>query len=267
MSTLHLCTAACLAFSMAAVSPAVAGPWPVPEGEVFAVNTLTFHRADNGDDGRGLSTGDGTLTRWEYSPYIEYGLTDTITLGANPRFQHVVQETGQGDNTTTGFGDLDLFARTVAWRDDYSILAFQGLVKVPTGYDKDANPALGNGQVDLDPRVLFGHGFSLGSWPSFAEVQLGYRYRFGDPSDEVRVDTTIGTNPTDDIMVMLQTFNIVGISNETNNGSDFDLYKVQFSGVYDVTPNVALQLGGYSEVAGRNINLGEALFTAVWLRF
>ena len=55
--------------------------------------------------------------------------------------------------------------------------------------------------------------------------------------------------------------------NETAGGADYDVYKLQLSVVHDLDESVALQLGGWREVAGRNAGGGNALFGAFWLRF
>ena len=96
----------------------------------------------------------------------------------------------------------------------------QGIVKVPTGYNPNTNPALGNDQVDLEPRLLFGHGFSFGSWPAFFDIGTSYRFRLGGPSDQVRFDGPLGLHPAG-WLLLLQSYNIIGMQNQAPRRNRF----------------------------------------------
>ncbi len=244
--------------------PARAGPWSPPEGHGFVINSFGFMQAQNYAGIPNPAYGSGTFRRFEYGFYGEYGLADRLTLvGAAGLQQRNLDTAG----STFGVGDVDLGLRGAVWQKGNWAVAAQGVVKLPTGYDPYANPALGNGQVDLEPRLLIGRGFSLGSWPAFFDAGVGYRFRTGSPSDQLRFDATVGVHVAPRWMLMLQSYNIIGMQNEAPGGTDFNLSTLLVSAVYEIAPAWSVQLGGFSEIASRNYNTGNGVFAAIWWRF
>jgi hypothetical protein len=255
------------AFVVCMVTPAFAGPWPQPEGHGFVINQFSFVQANNHAGIPNPANGNGTFQKFDFTPYVEYGLTDTVTVGAAPHFDLRQLATGTTTSNTVGVGDIDLFARKTMWSDGYWAVAGQGLVKLPTGYNPSANPALGDNQVDLEPEFFVGRGFSLGNWPAFADVGAGYRFRLGSPADEVRLDADFGVHVRQDWMLLIQSFNIIGMRNERPGGTDFSLSTLAVSVVHDLSARWAVQFGGLSEVASRNYNRGNGGFVALWWLF
>lgn len=249
------------------VPPALAAPWPQAEGQGFLIDTLSFVQADNHAGIPNPAYGNGTFRHFDLGSYLEYGLTNETTLGASAHLQLRQLETDATTLNSAGVGDIELFARPTVWRDESWIIAVQGLLKVPTGYSASANPRLGDGQVDLEPRLLVGRGFMLGRWPAFADVECAYRFRFGSPSDQVRGDAIAGVHVRDDWMILVQSYNIVGLRNEKPGGTDFDLSTVTVSVVHDLSTKWAAQVGALSEVHSRNYNTGNGGFVAVWRKF
>ncbi len=247
-----------------AATPASAAPWPQPEGHGFLINTFTFQQAQNHAGIPNPAFGNGTFREYAVGPYFEYGLTNSVTVGAAADPQLRTLSTA---SATGGLGDIDLFIRPTIWRNDDWAVAVQGLVKVPTGYNPNANPALGNDQVDVEPRFLVGRSFSLGSWPAFADLEVAYRYRFGSPADEVRIDGAFGTHVHDDWMVLIQLYNIIGLQNQAPGGTNFSLSTLEVSVVHDLSPTVSVQAGAFSQIASRNYNKGNGVLLSVWWRF
>lgn len=246
---------------------AVAGPWLQPEGHSLWINTFGVSQTTNYAGIQNPAYGDGTFRRFGVGTYGEYGLTDRITLSAAADAQLRQLDTGSALLSTGGVGDIETAARAAVWQSGAWTVATQGVVKVPTGYSPNVNPALGNGQVDLEPRMLVGRGFTIGAWPAFADIGGGYRFRLGMPSDQARIDGTLGIHPAKDWLLMLQSYNIVGIRNQEPGGTDFDLSTLTVSVVHSFSAAWAVQLGGSSEIASRNFNRGNGGFVAVWWRF
>jgi protein XagA len=254
-------------FTLCGIGRALAGPWPLPEGQGLVINSFGFLQAQNAAGIPNPAYGSGTFRRFELDDYSEYGLTDQITLSASLNGQVRDLVTSDLTRSTAGFGDVELGARTVIWQSGPWVAAAQGLVKIPTGYNPNANPAIGNDQVDLEPRLLLGRGFTLGDWSSFVEIEAGFRFRFGGPGDQLRINATLGVHPASRWMLLLQSYNIIGMRNEAPGGTDFDLATVVASAVYDITPRWSAQLGGISDVASRNFNRGNGVFVAIWWKF
>jgi hypothetical protein len=259
-------------------APAMAGPWPQAQGGGLVISTMSYLQASNRLPNANPAVGDGTFSRLDLGFYSEYGITDALTLGASTRLEQVRLHGSSVSGETTGVTDAEFFARPVLWRGQESILAAQGTVIVPTGYDLDRNPALGDGAVGVEPRVLFGHGFELGARPSFFDVEAAYRVRFGGPADQIRIDATLGSHLTPNCMVLLQSHNTISVRNESKDisldpgfsgehGTDYDLYSVTVSVVREISSHWSVEVGGMSEIAGRNYSTGNGGFLSVWRKF
>jgi hypothetical protein len=252
----------------------LAGAWTQEAGSGQVINSFTFYALDQQFDSNRDLEDRGRFTKLEYSPYIEYGVTDRLTLGAQPFFQALSDEDGPGERDNAGLADVELFARQRLWKGDNAVLSVQGLVSVPGGYDPDADLPLGRDQVDVEGRVLWGAGYDVDGIGVFYDLSAAYRKRFDDPGDEVSLDVTLGVKPWSGWQVLIQSFNTIGVDNADGTmsevrGSDleFDRYKLQVSVVRDITDSVALQAGAFSEFAGRNTGQGNAGFVALWFSF
>lgn len=259
--------------AVAAPAPAMAAAWTQPEGGGQVINTFTYYVATNQFDEDGDAEDLRRFTKLEYSPYIEYGLTDSFTVGAQPFFQLARQNQSGDRPENLGIGDIDIFARQRVWRSERTVLSVQGLISPPGTSDANENPSLGRAQLDLEGRVLVGTALELAGVPTFYNAEAALRKRFEDPADELRLDVTAGVRPAPRWMLLVQSFNTIGLGNpsgegeEQTSGTDFDRFKLQLSVVRALTDRLSLQVGGFREYAGRNTGLGNAGFVALWIDF
>jgi len=258
---------------LAGALSAQAGPWPQREGGGLFIASAGYLQADNSLANANPALGNGTFSRLDLSLYGEYGLTDNITLGAATQVESVRLHGSITKGESAGLTDVDVFVRPVLWSDGESILSAQGTITIPTGYSRDHNPALGDGAVGLEPRLLFGQGITIGDWPSFIEVEAAYRFRLGAPADQVRLDGSLGVHVADDWMLLLQSRNTISMRNQSglalsgSLGTDYDLYTISLSVVHDLSPDWSIEFGATSEVGGRNYNTGNGVFLSVWRKF
>lgn len=123
--------------------------------------------------------------------YLELGLTDRFTLVASAPYERITSRGLFNDFTTTGLADLDLRLRA-STTTRAGVLAIEGGAFVPLGYRRNDFPQLGSGRVD--PIVNLAYGTSFRPLPEgFATVQLGYRFRGGEISDEIPYSAKLGT--------------------------------------------------------------------------
>ena len=166
-----------------------------------------------------------------------------------------------------------MFLRTPLWHRKDAILSVQPLIKIPGAYDSNASPALGNGQVDAELRLLYGQGFAWQGQHHFVNLEAGYRKRLEEPADEVRFDATLGLHYTPEWMALLQSYNTFAVGSRAggplnlSNSSDYDLNKIQLSAVYSFTPDMSVQAGVFSHVMGENTGVGEGLVLSFWKNF
>jgi len=251
--------------SIAGASPVLAGAWTLEKGKGLAIVTGFASRADKGFAAERKTRAIAGFRKVEIQGLAEYGISDRFTARVRTEVQDVRQEGGDPERRT-GLGFSEIGGR-------YRFFGRGGFVA-----SAEANLRLAEVQEIVDPaqaglleaeyeaRLLGGYGFTLRERPSFANVELAYRARAGDRPDEIRVDTTLGIRPTPRLLALAQVFSVVSAGSAESLAS-YDYHKVQLSGVYDVTPRISAQLGGFTTVAGRNALREDGLLSALWFKF
>jgi hypothetical protein len=259
----------------ALLSPsAQAGAWTLAEGTGQAILTTSYYETTDRFDAHRDRVSGNRFEKVTLNPYLEYGLTNAVTLGLSPEYEFLENHVGGGrTDQTNGFGDVETFARGRLWHDDWSVLSVQGMVRAPTGYNEKRSPALGYDQVDLEGRLLYGLSGTVAGTSWYTDLEAGYRKRFGSPADEVRADLAFGWRPVSDWLLLAQSFNTLGLRNASSsttaqtNGPDYDSFKLQLSAVYTLSERVSVQAGGWREIGGRNSGAGNGALLALWLTF
>jgi len=257
-----------------------AGAWMQPEGGGQIITTATYYSTDSFFNKNGERV-DQTSRYSKYSidAYAEYGLSEAYTIGIQPSYDFV-QNRGDGINASeNGLADVPIFLRERIWHDDYNVFSVQELATIPGPYDKHSQTALGYDQPDLELRGLYGHSGNIANLPYlkdlpyFTDIEGAYRERFDGPANELHLDLTFGVKPMYEFLLLAQSFNTAGLGNATTNAfvppsaPNYDLSKLQFSGVIGMLDGFSLQMGGSVDVYGRNTGGGESLFVAVWRSF
>lgn len=255
-----------VAFSVLAGSNAFAGAWTMSKGKGQVIVSGFYTEARQGFDHGGRRDAVPPYSKSEIYGLVEYGVTDWFTAIAQSQLQGVT--IGEPvDAERFGLGYTDIGARMRFWSNEDAVVSGQLIGRYP-GTGDDGNPAaVGNTEKEVDARLLGGYGFQLGTWPSFADAELAYRFRFGDPPDEVRADLTFGTRPYPKLLLLAQSFSVLSTGRADGVFETGSYHKVQLSGVYDVSRRLSLQLGAIATVAGENALAETGLMTAVWFRF
>ena len=159
---------------------AFAGAWTLPEGQSYHKVAGNFFTADSnfGEEPAGFEE----FTDYTVNYYGEFGLTDKITFITQLPVRRSKSESFGDSISNTGVGDVDLGLRYNFLSSDW-VLSGQFLYKAPFLYDEDDNLPLGNGQSDFEFRLQLGK--SLHPYGYFG-LEVGYRFRDEDPSDEIR---------------------------------------------------------------------------------
>jgi protein XagA len=267
---------ACAAAALGAwffIAPAQAA-WLQTKGEGLIISSLSSYHSDARFDSFGLRSDGRGYDKQELSVYGVYGLTEKLTLGAQPSFFRLRATNANrvGHEGMRGLSQVELFVRTSLVAADYWILSGQALLKLPGPRAVDREPLLENASRDAEVRLLLGRSGRLArrflNLEYFSSIEAAYRARYRRSADQWRADAAFGVRPLQNYQIIVQSFNI--LSSRSPDDSDptaYDLFKAQVSVVRDLPYGMAVQAGGYSEYAGRNIGAGKALFMAVWYRF
>jgi hypothetical protein len=117
------------------------------------------------------------------SYYGEQGLGNNLAIYGSVLYSDIEQFTAGSDAiSSSGIADVEVGLR-YQWIAEPFVLSTSLLVKLPYFYDENDDLPRGNGQEDVEARVLFGK--SLYPY-GYLGVELGYRARFEAPSDEYR---------------------------------------------------------------------------------
>ena len=256
---------------------ALAGAWVQEKDHGLSITTIRRYESDEFWDQDRRRHSSPRYRKLEMNQWAEYGVVEDFTMGVNASIPYIEAE-GQGSNF--GLGDVEGLGRYRIWKNDNSVLSTQLLVKIPDAYEHDKLPLLGQGQYDLEWRLLYGRagilsGGKNGEW--YGNVEGAFRKRFGPPADEIRVEWTVGwKTPNRKWEINLKQENILGLRNNSSTtasdpyrkqSADYDLHKLTVSAIYSIDPSVALQVGVTQDVLGRNTGKGINPFMALWIKF
>lgn len=251
-------------------SPCATAAWTQKKGEWLIISTLSNYRASARFDAFGLRAQSGAYSRQELSVYGVYGVTDALTLGAQPAFTRLRAQdgAGAGREISSGLSQIEMLARQKLADGENWVLSAQALVKLPGTDAAGREPLIKESSRDFEARLLYGRSGYLFDRAYFSETEAGFRARTNGAAGQLRADVTFGIRPWPRWQVIAQNFSTLSTSRSGGSGPEnFDLYKAQASILHDLPRGFSVQFGGYSEYAGRNTGAGNALFVALWSRF
>lgn len=245
---------------------ALAGAWTQHKGEGLVIVTLAHSQADQRFDAVGELQDQPEFRKTELRTYLEYGLTDWATLVAQPEWR--TKEIGEGPGEqVSGFGRADLGVRVRLWQRESWVGSVQASVRAPGGGDPLAPANGGDTEWELDGRLLLGRGGTVLGRNAFTDMQLGYRHRFGDPADELRLDMTLGVDITPKILAIAQSFNTVSVGVPRGGFLSTREQKLSASIVYRIDEVWSVQAGGIIAPVGSNALNERGGFVSLWRKF
>lgn len=264
-----LSTVTCALALSAIAADAQAGAWTQASGSGVAIVNGSYYSTDKLYNNGGNKQSQATYSKYELNPYLEYGLWDGVTAGANLSLQRA----HQSSDSNWGLSDSEFFLRKRLWQGSGFIISAEPMVKLPSPEAADSSPKIGGTHPDAGLGLSGGYGFSTGKLNHFAGLDTQYRHRFGRPRDQLRISGTVGISVTERLMIMPQAFLTYRTSNPgtasftQSSGDDYNLAKLQLSAVYKMSDGVSLQLGGFAHVDGKNVGSGNGVLVAVWKQF
>ncbi|WP_261403350.1 hypothetical protein [Chenggangzhangella methanolivorans] len=117
----------------------------------------------------------------------------------------------------------------------------------------DGIAAIGETDDQADIRGLVARSFEVFGKPAFVDVAAGYRFRGGDPADEIRVDASFGIRPGKRLLLIAQSFNQIG--NGRWKGPlplKQRIHKLQLAALFDLTESLQLIGAAFFSPMGRD---------------
>jgi len=251
----------------ATATASFAGAWTAKKHasyEKFAFNYYYSDETFNKNGSRHGTSDNGEFDDYDICNYFEYGLFDSLTLINSLTYKWLYNENDQINSKGYGLGDVDLGARyKILDSEKIGIVSTQLLVKIPGTYDKNDALPLGNGQVDVEGRLLYGRSF-YPYLPAYGNVELGYRWRAEDPSDEFRYLIEFGADITKALYGRIKldgTFSIDNGKKTDGSGNptttnNFDLGKLDIALGYKITPAWGVEASYRPDIYGQNTAAG-----------
>lgn len=249
------------ALLLTSAGPALAQAFTQAKGEGRVITSVLYSHSDKAYNDDAHATDIANYDQLNVYFQGEYGVTDDLTLLAAPSIRLVDV---QGAPDSHGLGYTDLGARYRVAHGNHALFSIQGLVRIPGQKRRDVLAQVGQTDTEYDLRgqgaVTFGRG-------SFAILEGGYRWRAGDPPNDVHIDATLGLRATDKLWFIANSFNTISDGSGRGVFRRYRYHNAFVSTAYDVSRHVTAQLGLQATLAGRNALRERGLFGSVWYRF
>jgi len=294
----------CMLYILLAFSEIYSGAWVQPKkGYYFKISSnYLFTRKEFNHKGekRGireeLAVFENPFFRdFSIIAYLEYGLTEKLTIVSELPFKVLTTEWTSSDSytegqvwslNTVGFADFQLHGKYALMVLPIA-LSIQTGIWIPLGYEKfpqNNGPALRTGEFALEGNFLIGK--SLYPLPLYFSAGFGYRVRGGRFNDEILFSADIGnTNPSLILKVYFEGVKSTvtppdlygqpvvtpipgggGVVPEVLFG-DQDYFKINPSVIFEINQKIALQFEASHTAFGRDIVSGTSYSVGlIWER-
>jgi protein XagA len=246
-------------------SSAFAGPWVPLKGDGIAIWSLRYAHSDEFFDGNGnriSSSNDGRFSKYETSVFTAVGLGGHFGMFASVSAAHLNYKDAFVDESSTGLGNSELGIMYQFLDYPYPAMGLSLKANIPTFTPRDKKPVLGNDFMEYELMYSVGYGFEAGSTPAFLDAGIGYLYLDNEFSESrFRGYLTGGSKISD----KLDWFG--GGEYVRSFNTDFNLFKVALTGVYNINKSYSLALGSDYILLGRNVGTGPSVALALWYKF
>jgi protein XagA len=244
-----------------------ASAWTMPKGRGQAITTVSFYSSRGGFDDQGQPVAGARFQRIEIATYAEYGVTNWLTVGLEPRYDQVASGTFSSEEKSRAPGDLDLFTRQHLFSYKSWVVSLQELVKLPL-YSQTHMPSPGNGRREFEARLAIGKNAEVFKVAGFLDTELAYRHGTDGLADQIREDLVVGARPWRHVLLLLKGYRTQSLGfGDGRAGSSYNVTKVEGSVVVHLMRGTALELGGGRDLEGERVGLGTTVETAIWVQF
>lgn len=244
-----------------------ASPWSRDNGELLVISRADYFRSDLESVSIGGVDVGGTFERLESNTYLEYGVTDKLTVGGKVLYGTSWLTRGASIQSDSGFTELEAFAQHQVFRNDRHAGALKVAVGIPSGLSAGVRSGQQSDGADLEVALLYGRSLTFNPIKTFAAVEFDFQKRFSNAADQMHFLTTVGIEPNDRWIFLIDMFAVKSLRNAAPGGADFDVLKIQPTLAWRATKRFSFQLGVTKEIAGRNLDLGSTYFVGLRTRF
>ncbi len=257
------------ALFLCTISTAQAGAWLQAPGHGQFIAQATYFTSNKYYDRAGNQSSQARYSKYEFMPYLEYGLFKNLTIGGTASLQY----DRQGGLDNAGLADPEIFARTSLYKDDVQVVSLQPLAKFRSAFERSGTPRGGSNSTDLELSLLYGRNLKLLSTHDYLDLSVGYRYRSTDLNNQFHADAALGLQATPSLQIIPAIRTIFaqkmsnGVAFSQNGNQDYDLIKLELGARYQLSQRQALGLNLFSHVDGRQTGNGTGVTLSVAQQF
>lgn len=251
-----------------ASAPALAGAWPMAEGELLVIVPFSTTRANDSYGSSGKVVPHSDYRKTELAPYLEYGLTKSLTLVSSLALTRDSTDYFGIEFTQRSISRLELGMRVDLgeWRDTrFAVQALAVRHNATSGGDPFSSR---RGDVDGEIGLFMGRNFTLWGLNGFTDTYGGWRYRPAGRPGETKLNVTMGIRPLADTMLLIKSESFASIGKVAGDYAvqRVAASKVGLSIVQQFDRNVSLELGAMRAIAGQNSLRESTLTLGLWYR-
>jgi hypothetical protein len=244
-----------------ASSNAWAAAWTLAKGSYQAIPSMEFSRYSGYSYANDFFLLPRSGTKLDISTALEYGLSDSLTLGITPHYQHITDHFITDNRSSAVFNELLLRKRF--WQQGNRVLSVQPMVKLAASDNFIPVTTMDKAASEVELRILGGQSIFYHNNYHFVNAELAVRQRLTDKITELHSDNTLGIRPYKDWLILSQLFSTVALGNYYYSHS---LFATEISAVTPLNDIFSLQFGVTRQWSPGNSLVGNGIILAVWIQ-
>jgi hypothetical protein len=246
---------------------ATAGAFTLEPGETKLFVSGYLMSGDEYFDRDGKRRSRGRYRKRELHAFAEHGVRDGLTLFGAAALQKIDAKDGL-THDRKGIGRSEVGARARLFARDGWIVSAQGSVVIAGAKDDGNLAVIGETDDQIDARALVARSFEAFGKPAFLDLGAGYRWRGGDPADEIRIDATFGVRPADRLLILVQNFNQIGVGRWKGVYElKQRIHRLQGAAIYELSATWSVFAAAFFTPIGRDALDERGVTVGIGLRF
>lgn len=247
-----------------ATGMAHAGAWTLDQHNLSVFAGTTSSQASRRYDGSGAAAKPIVFNKLLFQDWMEYGLTDAVTVFAAP--EYVLADSNMNGGAAASAHSVSLEAGLrILLLTKIGMLSVQASGKTAGAFDMSISSSGESGR-QFETRLLYGRSFKLLHRDAFIDVEMAERWIARPRPDEVVFDGAAGWWLTRRNLLLVQSFNFMTRGAVLPPYEPYRLSKLQFSLVHRITRRWSFQSGYFFSLAGRNIVKETGMVATIWFQ-
>lgn len=241
-----------------------AGAWTLDRHKLAIFAGTTTSTASRRYDDGGVPAKSIVFNKLLLQSWMEYGLTDTVTVFAAPEYV-LAQSDMNGTGTATAHSTSVEAGLRILLLTKIGMLSLQASGKSAGAFDMSVSSS-GEAGRQFEARLLWGRSFKLFRRDAFVDVEVAQRWIARPRPDEIALEATAGWRVTPQYLVLVQSFNFMTSGTVKPPYQPYELSKLQFSLIHRLSRRWSLQSGYFFSLTGRNIVKETGVIGTLWFQ-